>query len=162
MADLTDLFVALGFKNVRTYVQSGNVVFETSRNDTAKLVSVVEEKLRRTFGAEIRVVAKSAAEFISIMRKNPLATQHPNEIDKLHVTFLSCTPDKKLLTELTMPKAASEQFVIVGSEIFLFLPDGYGRTKLTNNAFEKKLGCGATTRNWKTVRALAQMTGEQV
>jgi uncharacterized protein (DUF1697 family) len=81
------------------------------------------------------------------------------DVNNLYVTFLSDAPAQLNVEEIKKAKGPSEEFFISGREIYLFCPDGYGRTKLSNNFFEKKLGSVATTRNWKTVNKLSELAG---
>jgi uncharacterized protein (DUF1697 family) len=157
MADLLSAFESLTFTNVRTYLQSGNVVFDTNAADVVKIVTTIEKKLRQKFGFEVPVVLRTPEDLARILRANPFSAR--SNADYLYVIFLSRPPDAKTVASLIMQKESAEEFKLVGREIFLYLPHGYGRTKLNNNAFEKKLSCAATTRNWKTVNALMAMAG---
>ncbi len=140
MGDLVEAINELNFKNVRTYVQSGNVVFQTAASSTIKLEETIKQKMLEAFGFEIAVRARSAQQFANLISANPFVKKFPGQPDKLHVTFLSKAPDKKTLAGLDMQKLNDEEFRIIGEEIFLYLPHGYGTTKLSNNAFEKKTG----------------------
>ncbi len=158
MADLVSAFESLKFKDVRTYVQSGNIVFDASESETGKITSMIEKRLQKTFGFKIPAVVRTGNDLSTIVSENPFLSGN-TKIEYLYVTFLAQTPDKKTITSLVTPKEKDEEFKIIEKEIFLCLPHGYGRTKLNNNAFEKKLSCIATTRNWKTVNALMAMAG---
>jgi uncharacterized protein (DUF1697 family) len=156
MADLKAAFVSMKFEKIDTYLQSGNVVFEAPDRDTGELSLVIKESLKKRFGFDIGVIAIPAKRFKKIAGSNPFLSPSSN-IDHLYVTFLAETPERSVVDSLKMPVGKDEKFAVVGSEIFLYLPNGYGRTKINNNAFEKKLGNMATTRNWKTVQALLSM-----
>ena len=157
MEALRASFAVMGFKNVKTFIQSGNVVFETDE-PPAGLTSKIEKRIRGDFGFQVRVLTKSAKELMEIVKHNPFA-EKGNDEARLYVTLLSDDPPKNAL-ELVQPLAAgAEEICIVGRAVYLRLPNGYGKTKLSNTAIEKKLGCGATTRNWNTTKTLLEMAG---
>jgi len=107
----------------------------------------------------VRVLTKSAKEMADVVRRNPFAKDKGAEEARLYVTFLSDDPPKNA-PELVQPLAAgAEEIRIVGRAVYLRLPNGYGKTKLSNTAIEKKLSCRATTRNWNTTLTLLEMAG---
>lgn len=158
MKKLRVAFSGLGFVNVRTYVQSGNVVFEAAGSgDEAGLAAKIARRIRSDFGFDVPVLLKTSKEMGGVVRHNPLLKDASIDQEKLHVTFLSSDPPSNAL-ELLAPLAGIRERVRVSRrEVYLCCPDGYGQTKLNNTAVESKLGCGATTRNWNTVKALAEM-----
>lgn len=157
MAELTALFESLGYKNVQTYVQSGNVVFESKDDDTVVISDKIEKALKSKYGYDVSVLSFIAKELKDIIKNNPLSKQDGISEEYLHVTLLKDTPDKDKLAKFTIIKDDNEIYIINGRTIYLYCPNGYGRTKLTNNIFEKKLGVSATTRNWKTISKLLEM-----
>jgi len=149
---------ALKLSNVQTYVQSGNVVFGVGNGSVAALSEKIQQRILRDFGFEVPVFLRTAKELAQIVEGNPFLKETAIDRSKLHVTFLS---DASLDTasEALQPLAVKpERFHVIGREIFLYCPNGYGRTKLSNTAIEKKLSIGATTRKWKTVNTLLAMT----
>lgn len=158
MADLVELCRSLGFGNVRTYLQSGNVLFESPDEKTAWLSATVSEKISEKFGFPVKVIMRSSGELRRIITDNPLAKEGMN-VDKLHVTFLSDVPSGDIRERMMKGEDGPDRYMIVGREAYLSCPDGYGRTKFSTTFFEKKLGVAATTRNWKTVNTLAEMAG---
>jgi uncharacterized protein (DUF1697 family) len=154
MEALRATFAALGFHQVKTYVQSGNVVFETATTSPVKLAGQIERQLLADYGFEVPVLVKTATELAQVAGGNPLAKAPGIDAAKLHVTFLAERAPAGAASKLQSLAAASEQFQVLGREVYLCCPDGYGGTKLSNQAIEKKLGVKATTRNWKTVNAL--------
>jgi uncharacterized protein (DUF1697 family) len=148
----------IGLRDVRTYVQSGNIVF-TSRLGAA----AIAETLKTTVDAQTRlpvsVVIRNAAELAKIVAGNPFLKQKGVDVAKLHVTFLDKTPTKPPLERLDALAGSRDQYRLAGREIYLHCPINYGETKLSNTAIEKVLGVGATTRNWKTVTTLHEMAG---
>jgi uncharacterized protein (DUF1697 family) len=150
----------LGFAQVKTYVQSGNVIFETDK-PSAGLAVKIERKIFEEFGFDVPVLTKSSKELKDIIKRNLLAKDPAIDQAKLHVTFLSDDPPRNAL-ELLQPLAeGAEQVHLAGRAVYLYCPNGYGNTRLTNTAIEKKLSCRATTRNWATTNKLLEMTGAE-
>jgi len=149
----------IGLQNVRTYVQSGNIVF-SSRLSALKLA----QTLRATIDAQTRlpvaVVIRSASEIAKIIAGNPFLKQKGLDITKLHVTFLAKAPSKPALDKLDALAGTRDEYRLVSREVYLHCPINYGETKLSNKAIEKVLSVGATTRNWKTVTTLCEMAAE--
>jgi uncharacterized protein (DUF1697 family) len=156
MDELRKSFETLGFKKVRTYVQSGNVVFE-SEGAAAGLGGKIQERLRMDFGYEVPVLVRTAKEMEQAVRDNPLPKERGLDAERFHVTFLSDKAPRTAAKDLAALAAKPERYRVAGREIYLYCPKGYGRSKLANAAIEKMLGVGATTRNWKTVNALLAM-----
>jgi uncharacterized protein (DUF1697 family) len=158
MADLRDIYSSMGLESVKTYIQSGNVIFKSDNNDPSCLAKKIKEKIFETFNYQVEIVVRTKDEFKIVVDSSPF---HDKEEEYLHVTFLSDIPDEDSVRKID-PKnikgiKSSEQFILQSREIYLYLPEGYGRTKLNNNFFEKKLGLSATTRNWKTVNTLLKI-----
>jgi uncharacterized protein (DUF1697 family) len=156
MADLTKLFSELGFKDISTYLQSGNVVF--SHNEGLKdtdLKSLIYSAIQKKIGLDIPVIFRNKSDIDIILKNNVFLNNENADIVKLYVTMLETDPEISRIENLKMKDFTPERFEILGREIFLFCPNGYGRAKLNNNFLEKKLGSKATTRNWKTITAIA-------
>lgn len=160
MEKLRASFAALGFSDVATYIQSGNVVFKAAKTDPVKLAAQITQKILADFGFDVPVLVKSAAELAAVLKMNPLLKPTGLNEAKLHVTFLSATAPKDTAAILKPIAAKSEMFAVTGREIYLYCPEGYGATKLANGVIEKKLSVQATTRNWKTVGILSAMAGQ--
>jgi uncharacterized protein (DUF1697 family) len=154
MTDLKRAFESLSFENVRTYGQTGNVIFDCKRAETAELVTRVEEKIRETFGFSTKVIIRTQQRLEKIIDNNPLIGRADMALDKLYITFLRDTPDETVASNLDINSDDDEKFVVVGKEVYLYCPNGYARTKLNNTTFETKLKTVATTRNWKTINKL--------
>lgn len=161
MTDLKRAVEEMGFGNVSTYLQSGNVIFNCRHAQTAKLAMHIEEKLSETFGFTINVIIRTQEELEKIIETNPLVDSADVARDKLYVTFLADEPDKTAASKLDLPPGTDEKFAIVGSEVYLYCPNGYTRTKLNNATFEKKLRTVATTRNWKTINNLLSVSNSK-
>lgn len=158
MADLKTLYEDLQFRNVKTYIQSGNVVFKSEKKvddeDTAKRI---EKAIQKKYGFQVPVIIRSYRELEKVIASNPFLSEKDIDPKKLHVTFLSEIPSKERLNELNSVGFSPDEFTIQGKEIYLHIPVSYGETKLSNSFFEKKLKVTATTRNWNTVNKLAEI-----
>ena len=159
MNKLEELYVSLDFKDVKTYIQSGNVVFRSQYLDLSYLRELIENKIEKVFGFDVKVLIRTEKELEKVVEENPFKNE---DFKHLYVTFLSDVPSKNLIKNLNHNievnmKNKLDKFYISKKEIYLFLPDGYGRTKLNNNFFEKKLGVSATTRNWRSVNKLVDI-----
>lgn len=152
MQDLRNTLEDLGFMNIKTYLQSGNVVFEYETMDILKLTEKIENRINETFGFTVKTIVHTNNEFESIINNNPFVDGPDIDPDKLHITFLSELPEQSKLENLVIKKEEIEKFVIISREVYLYCPNGYGNTKMNNSVFEKKLNVVATTRNWKSVR----------
>ncbi|MBI5679508.1 MAG: DUF1697 domain-containing protein [Methanobacterium sp.] len=158
MADLINIFESMGFKDVKTYLQSGNVIFNHDSIDTVKTARDIEKNITQTFGFEVNLIIRNEDELENIINGNPFIKESNIEIDKLHVTFLQERPETEIIQNLDINKDINEKFEVIDKEVYLYCPNGYARTKLTNNVFEKKLKTKATTRNWKTTNKLLQIS----
>jgi uncharacterized protein (DUF1697 family) len=188
MADLRALLGGLGLTNVRTYLQSGNAVFDAGDDEPASaLATAIEVRIERDLGPRVGVLVLPGESMADVVAANPFtASGEPGRtgeraaaITSLHATFLFgshgeadfgeateaayCAVYKAAFNKLELPAADGERAAFVGAPplatpvIYLELPHGYGRTRLNNALFERKLGTAATTRNWRTVLALAEM-----
>jgi uncharacterized protein (DUF1697 family) len=155
MAHLRTLFLALGAEDVATYVQSGNVVFKSRSRTPAELTQAIEERIGRDLGLSVTVLLRTDAELLRVLAVNPFA-EH-GEVTNVHVTFLAERPDPARVRELEAKGFEPDEFRVVGREVYLHCPNGYGRSKLSNAYVEKALGVAATTRNWRTVTKVAEL-----
>lgn len=150
-------FEALGLENVRTYVQSGNVLFTAKSGTEAALGKKIAARLAADIGFPIAVQVFSAADLARVAAQNPFVKEKGIDPKRLHVTFLDGPASAAGLEKMQSLAAAHERFVCRGTAVYLSCPDGYGRSKLNNNAFERALKVGATTRNWNTVTTLVRL-----
>ena len=162
MTDLVNIFESLGFKNVETYVQSGNVVFDYEPTDTKELAGQIENKISETYGFEVKTIIRTSDELENIIKNNPFVKEPNIELDKLHVTFLLDIPESSTILSLSLNKEENEKFLIISREVYLYCPNGYGNTKLNNATFEIKLETVATTRNWKTINNLLEISRQNI
>jgi len=156
MGLLREALEAAGLKNVRTYIQSGNVLFREKKTDDWILGKTIAEKIAELFGFTVPVLVKELSELETVLAGNPFINERNSDIKSLHVTFLSRVPEPTFVEKLAV-QAGNDEFIIAGNVIYLYCPDGYGRTKLTNTFFENKLKIVATTRNWKTIIELVNL-----
>ena len=163
MPELAAIFRAAGASDVETYIQSGNVLFKSQ--DAAACVSTVTAQIARAYGYPGRIVLRSADELRATLQANPFAVNGlapaDNQLDPLHVYFLADWPDRTATASLDPERSPGDSFIVQGREVYLHLPQGMARTKLTNAYFDAKLRTVSTARNWKTVAKLAAMCGEQ-
>jgi uncharacterized protein (DUF1697 family) len=157
MPDLRQLFEDLGAEDVRTHVQSGNVAFRHKERSPATLVTAIQERISSELGHDIKVLLRTKAELAKVVGGTPFAKQ--SDPTKVHVTFLVDRPDPERVAGIDPSKYEPDEFEVIGREVHLHCPNGYGRSKLSNAFLEKKLAQAGTTRNWKTVTTMAEMTG---
>jgi uncharacterized protein (DUF1697 family) len=156
MQRLRHLCSELGFKNVTTYVQSGNVIFEAG-GPPSSWSSSIDQKLAGETRSSVTVLLRTPGELKKIIARNPFLKEKGIDQSRLHVTFLASAAGKDALKKLSAVNAGADQFRISDKEVYLYCPNGYGRTKLSNNALEKALSVKATTRNWNTVNKLYEI-----
>ena len=153
MDALKQHFAMPGFKNIATYIQSGNVVFDHTNTDTEILTKKIEQKLHKELGYEVKTLLRTPADIESVIKNNPFSN-HAEDM-ALHVTFLSAIPDPELLTQLISMQIESEKFNCIDNILYVLVKKGkYGESKFSNNFIEKKLKLSATTRNWATVNKM--------
>jgi uncharacterized protein (DUF1697 family) len=156
MDDLKELYKSLDFHDVKSYIQSGNIIFRTKNTKPSILIDIIENRIDKVLDLDVKVLIRTKKELKNIINGNPFRNE---DINYLYVIFLSDIPSKKLIKDLNInfdfnKKNESDKFSISEKEIYLYLPNGYGRTRFNNNFFEKKLGISATTRNFRTVNKL--------
>jgi uncharacterized protein (DUF1697 family) len=158
MADLRELVSALGYEDVRTHLQSGNVVL--SATDAPRTVGrKLERELERAVGFDVQVAVRTRDELAQVVEQDPLGDVVDNPARYL-VSFLSAEPSAKVLRELEGVDVAPEQFVIRGREIYAWHPNGIQRSTLAKLLSEQQLGVGVTARNWNTVTKLRALADE--
>jgi uncharacterized protein (DUF1697 family) len=157
MEDLRYLMEGQGFQNVRTYIQSGNIIFESTETLSEKIRSKIENTIFNKYGFHVPVIIRTKDEMENVISNNPFLNRENINEDKLHVTFFNEPPDKERIKEIEKVNYSPDEFFFSDKEVYLHCPEGYGRTKLSNNFIEKKLKKTATTRNWKTVKKLIEI-----
>lgn len=156
MEALRDAYGSLGLRNAQTYVQSGNVVFTTNERDLAALARRIEDTIERKFGFRLEVVLRTAEELRDVIGRNPFAGREEIEFSKLLVTFLGTAPGADVRNAVLQIKPNPEELLLDGCELYIYFPDGSGRSKLVP-ALDKALKKSGTARNWNTVTKLLEM-----
>ena len=152
MADLKQLCGALGHTDVVTYVQSGNLIFTSRAQKQAAIGQKIGGQIKKDLGLDVRVLIRTPAELRKIIDHNPFA--HAKDAPKsTYVTFLAAAADKERVRALGGFEAPPDEYRIDGLHVYLRCPEGYGRSKLNNTFWERKLAVDATTRNWNTINA---------
>lgn len=153
MPDLKLLFESLDCEKVTTYIQSGNVVFETDNetNLTAKIKNAIEVK----YGFKVPVLVKKASELEEILSKSPFSSE---KLKKSYFILLEEIPSLKHIALTTKFSSQKEEFYITEHCVYIYYQLGAGKAKLSNNFFEKKLNVTATARNYNTIVALLQLS----
>lgn len=157
MDALRTLFENLNFKNVTTYIQSGNVVFAEKKINPKELEKRIQNEILNVFGFEVPVIVKEKKEVERIIKNNPFITKENIDTTRLYVTFLSDKPEQIHIDKIKELKYPPDEFIILEKAVYLYVPISYGNSKLNNNFFESKLKVTATTRNWRTVNELVNM-----
>lgn len=158
MAELRALFESAGCRDVRTYIQSGNVVFRAEPELAEELPARIARSIEERFGFSSPVVTRSADELDQAARSNPFLAEGVNA-EHLHLMFLRDRPAEVQLAELDPDRSPPDRFAVQGREIYLHCPHGMARTKLTTRYFDSRLGTVGTVRNWRTVGKLLEWTG---
>jgi uncharacterized protein (DUF1697 family) len=157
MADLTRIFTDAGCRDVQTYIQSGNVVFTAPAKILKKLPETIAHAIESEFGFRAPVIVRSHEELDTLTKANPFLKAAEAE-KTLHVAFLAGTPNADLIAKLDPTRCAPDRFHVIGKHMYLHMPNGMGRTKLTNAWIDSKLETISTARNWATVLKLHEMT----
>ena len=160
MADLQKTYQKLGFGSITTYVQSGNVVFTEKKATPKELAASITKQIAKDFGFQVPVIVFSINTLKQIIASNPFIKDRENDTAFLHVTFLSSPPPKFDEKTIEEKKQSGEAIAFTNMAVYLYCPNGYGKTKLTNSFLETKLQVSATTRNWKTANELARIADE--
>ena len=155
MAALRQLMSDLNFKNVKTYIQSGNIIFlPDEKHPETQLAKIISNAILEDFGFEVPVVVKTADAIKKAVEANPFSAE---ATETLHLTFLSEIPKPGYVDALNSTDFLPDQFIIQEAYAYLHIPGKYHKTKISNAFFEKKLSINATTRNWNTVLKLIEL-----
>lgn len=160
MEALRASFENAGLRDVRSYIQSGNVVFSAPQSEASGLGSLIERVVLRDFGYSVTVVVRTAAELREALRSNPFLREKGVEFSQLYLAFLSRSPSAKVRGAFSKLSFAPDRFCCMRREVYLHYPRGAGQTNLGHDTLERKLGVKATMRNWNTVTKLDAMCQE--
>ncbi|MCF6167572.1 DUF1697 domain-containing protein [Lutibacter sp.] len=154
-------FIQLGFNEVVTYIQSGNVIFISEENNTSKIETTIIKAIKTKFGYDIKALVITKKELEITFNSNPFIKIHDVDVTKLCVTFLRNNPTLENVPQIEKLIAnANDEFKITKKSIYLHCPTGFAKTKLTNNLFERKLKTDATPRNWRTITKLLELSNQ--
>jgi len=156
MRDLSEVFSNVGCEDVRTFIQSGNVIFRGSPALSVEIPGLITAQIAKSFGYRTPVVLRTAEQLGDVIRNNPFLEAGAAG-ETLHVLFLADLPSPHLVGELDPHRSAPDAFIVRGREVYLHLPNGVARSKLTNDYFDSKLATTSTGRNWRTVTKLLQL-----
>lgn len=155
---LKELYASLHFSCVKSYIQSGNIIFSSDETNIPILENLISDAIKKQFGFEVLLQILPIKTILEIAGNNPFLQNKPETNPAhLHLTFLKHTPAPNELAKLQNLDFPDEKIFILEQVVYLYLPNGYGNARLNNNFIESKLKTSATTRNWKTISALAAM-----
>jgi uncharacterized protein (DUF1697 family) len=157
MPDLRELVTGTGAEDVRTYVQSGNVVFRSS-DKAAGAAAAIESSIKKELGLDVAVMVRTDKQLAKILKANPFPKQSDHK--RLLVMFLGAKPKAAQVKKLADAATGPEEFEVVGNEVYMHYPEGYGRSKFGGMWVEKQLAVPGTARNWRSVTTLAEMAAE--
>jgi uncharacterized protein (DUF1697 family) len=156
MKDLAEMFVEAGCKDVKTFIQSGNVLFNAPGKVAKSIAGTIPDEIEKRFGHRPPIVIRTAKELAVAAANNPFLQAGAAE-DMVHLMFLADSPEATRVEGLDAWRSVPDAFVVRGAEIYLHLPNGGGGTKFTNAYFDSKLKTVSTVRNWRTVLSLLEM-----
>lgn len=156
MAELRELYAARQFEDPRTYVQSGNVIFRSHETDETTLARKIQSALEKKFGFRSEVMLRSTSEIRQILAANPFAKRANLEPNKLLVSFLHAKPSTEVSEQIAAIKASPEELHLIGRELYIYFPDGIGRSKLVP-VLDRILKTSATGRNWNSVTKMLEI-----
>ena len=154
MAILRDVLSKAGFKEVETYIQSGNIVFQTSENKSKTIEGTLQKIIESHFGFIVPIIVKTKEELQVIFDSCVFLEEKKT---KSYFILLNKIPDSKLVKEVESITFENEEFSIVNNCLYFYSSTGYGRTKFNMSSFEKKLKVNATSRNYKTIHKLLEL-----
>jgi uncharacterized protein (DUF1697 family) len=158
MDALKQLFTSLGFLNIETYIQSGNLFFQCKKTNEEKLAATIAKEIESVFAFDVPTIVKNVEELKQIVTNNPFTEDKKKLTEHFHVTFLATAPTKTNIDSIAKLTFGDDAFVIIDKVVYLYCPNSYSNSKLTNGFFENKLKVIATTRNWKTCNALVNIS----
>jgi uncharacterized protein (DUF1697 family) len=160
MDALRAMHESMGHRDVRTYIQSGNVVFRCAVKDMKRLAGAIGDAIEKTFGFRCDVIVRTAEDMRAAVENNPFAGRTDVDPGKLAVTFLPFAPPAEARAKLAALMIAAEEVHLVGSEMYIYFPTGMGQTKFPFAQVAKALGAAGTARNWNTVHKLVEMANQ--
>lgn len=163
MTDLTALYRSMGLSDAETYIQSGNVIFSDIGDITPSALSVnIEQAILERFNFNIPVMIRTRQELKNLFSSNPFLGETKFDPSKMAVLFLHDEPSDAQIQKVANIDYPPDKFKIVGREIFIYCPNGFGRTKIYTNFFEKKMKVSGTGRNWKTITTILGIAEKKI
>jgi uncharacterized protein (DUF1697 family) len=156
MPALSAMFSGAGCDSVKTYIQSGNVVFRATPRLAGEIASLITAQIAKDFGYRTPVILRSKRELAAVVANNPFVKAGAPE-ESLHVVFLAEEPEAAMIQSLDPNRCPPDEFAVRGREVYLRLPNGTGRSKLTNQYFDSRLKTTGTVRNWRTTKGLLDL-----
>lgn len=157
MTGLTDLFRHLGYTDAETYIQSGNIVFTCNNGNIDDISSGIRKAILSEFDINIAVITRTSYEMKKIIYANPFLEEPDFDPSKMAVLFLELKPSDEQILKVAGIDYPPDKFHINGNEIYIYCPNGFGKTKIYTNFFEAKMKVTGTARNWRTVNKLFEM-----
>ncbi len=160
MEYLREQFAAWGYTNVRTYIQSGNVIFDSTEKKEQVLYKKISAQLHKALGYGVEIFLRNVSEIAEVVKQNPFTDSHPDDKMALYVSFLAEVPTEENRKKLEGLSDELNRYIIINREVYCFISkhERNAKTIYSNNWLEKKLGMPATARNWNTVNKLLHMS----
>lgn len=158
MAELRKHLEQWGFGEVRTYIQSGNIIFRYDGSSISQIQQMIKTGILRIYGFDVGIWISERSEFIRIFDEKAYDPEDEASEKQLYFVFLNASPDSESVRQLNSTQFENEEFKITPECVYLKCSDGYGNAKCNNNFFEKKLKVDATTRNYRTVKTLIELS----
>ncbi|HKX82723.1 MAG TPA: DUF1697 domain-containing protein [Pyrinomonadaceae bacterium] len=156
MSELKATFERLGFANVATYINSGNLAFDVRKSSDATLAAKIEKAVEKDFGKPVKVMVRPQEEIVRILANNPFDGEYKSH-KEMHVLFLNAALPNEKAKELRAIAPEGERFAVSGREIYCHLPMGVAESVMGRGLFERKIKVDSTARNWRTVEKLAEL-----
>ena len=154
---LKSIFEEMKFENIETYIQTGNVIFDSQEVQKNSLCNKIKDKLKDTLGFEVPVILKEIEELEAVIGDNPFRNRNLLENEKLHVTFLEREPSSEVADIFNDYKEDKDEIILHGENVYILCRNGYGKTKFSNSFLESKLKVKGTTRNFKTINKIVEL-----
>jgi uncharacterized protein (DUF1697 family) len=161
MTELTDLLRKIGFADAETYIQSGNIVFTCPEANVEEVSANIAKAIRSEFSHNITVITRTSDQLKEIISANPFLEEPGFDPSRMAVIFLESKPDEDKIQKMSGIDYSPDKFLINNSEIYIYCPNGFGKTKLYTNFFESKMKVKGTARNWRTVKKLFEIAGNK-
>jgi uncharacterized protein (DUF1697 family) len=162
MTDLSALYKTLGFEDAETFIQSGNVVFNTIENlPVPEIAARIEAAVLKKFNYNVPVIIRAPEELMDIISINPFLEEENFNTGKLAVIFLNEEPSEEQIEKVKNVNYPPDKFKIAGKEIFIYCPNGFGKSKIYTGFFENKMNVTGTARNWKTLNTLLEIANRK-